>query len=118
MRLGERIYYCKKVVGKNDTFEKPIEITLRFNDFTLMSTRGYSDIEVYGSDVVNYYTAYAKLSKWGKDFFTKGSKFYVDYAEPSQDEESYGDKANAYIDSILYDNLFIKIMIKKLVTNE
>jgi len=114
MRLGERIYYCKKKDGVEE-YEAPIPITLRFNDFTLMATRGFSDIEIYGTEITNYYTAYAKLSKWGNNLFREGDKFYVDYAKPSVDEENYGDKANARIDSIIYDNLFIKIMIKKLV---
>lgn len=116
MKFGDSIYYCKKIPGEVDKYEKPIKIVLQPNYFTIMPTRGFSDIQVYGKEVVNYYTAYARLSKWGKDMFTDGSRFYVDYKEPSQDEEDFGDKANAYIDGDpLFDNLWIKIMIKKLV---
>ncbi len=115
MEFGKKVYYCKKVVGKNDTFEAPIEITLRPNDFSLMPTRGYTDIEIYGKDAVNIYTAYAKKIKWGTTLFTQGSRFYVDGNAPSQDEENYGDKANAEVDAVLDDNKFLKLMIKKLV---
>lgn len=117
MKIGEKIYYCKKKDGVEE-YEAPKEITLRFNYFTLMPDRSFTDVQIYGKEIVNYYTAYAKLSAFGKDLFNKGGKFYLDYLKPDLEKEN-GENANAEITGISYDNYFIKLNIHKLrIDNE
>lgn len=112
MKLGDTIYYCKKIKDKVEEYEAPIPITLKFNYFTLMPASEYNDVAVYGEDIVSRYRAYAKFSIWGMKFET-GDKLYIDYAKPVDDEE-YGKSANAEITAVLYQNLFIRLEIKKL----
>lgn len=112
MKFGSKIYYCKKLEGV-EKYAEPEEIILRPKYFSLQQTKGYSDVVTFGKEITKLYTAYAPISIWGKDKFKEKDKFYVDYAAPSQDEESYGDNANAYISLVQYDNLFIKLIIKK-----
>lgn len=112
MKLGDTIYYCKKVKGKVEEYEAPIPITLRFNYFTLMPASEYNDVAVYGEDIVSRYRAMANFSIWGLKFDV-GDKFYIDYAKPDNNEE-YGKTANAEITAVLYQNLFVRLEIKKL----
>lgn len=116
MRFGDTIYWAK-VIRDEDGYitgwEKPIEITLEPNYFSLQPTRGYSEIVVFGQDIQKFYTAYAPYDVWGESF-NEDDKFYVDYVKP-EDEEEDGDKANARCRIVLYDNLFIKLIIEKLV---
>ena len=116
MRFGDTIYYCKKVKGI-DTFDAPIPITLQPNHFSLQPTKSLMDILVYGTDVDKFYIAYAPINEWGAKYFKKYDRFYLDYAEPTDDEE-YGERANAEIKSVGYQNLFIKLVIEKLPINQ
>ena len=113
MKLGDTIYYCKKKKDEVEEYEKPIPIVLRFNYFTLMPASEYSDVVIYGEDINTRYRAYAKFCIWGKTF-NKGDKLYIDYAKPSNDEQ-YGQNANAEITAVMYDNLFVKLEIRKLI---
>lgn len=115
MKIGETIYYCKKLEGEEE-YDAPRPIRLKFNYFTLMPNRSFADIQIYGKDIVNYYTAYARLSAFGKDLFNKGGKFYLDYLKPDLNEEN-GYNANAEIVGISFDNHFIKLSIHKLRIN-
>ena len=112
MKLGDTIYYCKKKKDRVEEYEQPIAITLRFNHFTLMPASEYNDVAVYGEDVVSRYRAFANYSIWGKKFET-GDKLYIDGATPDNDDE-YGKTANAEITAVLYQNLFVRLEIKKL----
>ena len=114
MRFGDTIYYCKKKEGV-EQYEAPIPIVLRPNYFSLMPASGYSDVMVYGEDVNNRYRDYAPLKIWGTRF-TEGDKFYIDYKKPIANEEN-GATANAEIKAVLYDNLFVKLEIRRLVSN-
>ena len=111
MRFGDTIYYCKKKDGVEE-YEKPIPITLKRNFFSLQPASEYSDVMIYGEDINKRYRAYANFKIWGMTF-KEGDKFYVDYAKPCCEE--YGSKANAEITAVLYQNLFVRIEIRKLV---
>lgn len=113
MKFGETIYYCKKKEGV-EKYDKPIPIVLQRNYFSLMPTSSYEDIMIYGSDVSKRYTAYANYRIWGKTF-NEGDRLYVDGLKPNEQDE-YGEGANAVIDGVLYDNHFVKVRIKKLVS--
>jgi len=112
MKLGDTIYYCKKKDGVEE-YEKPIPIKLQFNFFTLMPASETSDVMVYGEDISKRYRALANFHIWGKTF-KEHDKFYIDYHEPKPDEE-YGKNANAEITAVLYQNLKIRLEIRKLV---
>lgn len=113
MKIGEKIYYCEKIVGEVEEYKAPIEIQTRFNFFTIMPNRSYADIQIYGKDIIKRYTAYANYKIWGEQF-KEGDRLYIDNLKPNANEE-YGKNANAIIDGVSYDNLFVKLSIKKLV---
>lgn len=112
MRFGDTIYYCKKTDGV-EKYEKPKPIKLRPNYFSLMPASAYFDVLTYGEDISKRYRAYAPFKIWGQTF-KEGDKLYIDYLEPTANEEN-GENANAEITAVLYDNLFIKIEIRKLI---
>lgn len=116
MKFGSSIYYCKAIYedGILIGYEEPKEIILRPRYFSLMPTTGYSEIVVYGRDISRKYTALALLSVWG-DTFKEGDKLYIDGAKPSAEEEEPGERANAEINDVRYDNYYIKLIINKLV---
>ncbi len=116
MKFGDKIYYCKKEKGI-DTFAAPKEIVLAPNYFSLQPSKSAMDIMVYGTDVENIYIALCPIDVWGAKYFKKYDRFYLDYAEPTDDEE-YGERANAEIKSVSYQNLFIRLVIRKLVINQ
>ena len=116
MKFGDTIYYCKKVKGI-DTFDAPIPITLQPNHFSLQPSKAVMDILVYGTDIDKIYIAFAPINEWGAKYFKEGDRFYIDYVEPTDDQE-YGEKANAEIQSVSYQNLFIKLVIRKIVLNQ
>ena len=113
MKIGETIYYCKKIDGEVEEYEAPQKIVTKFNFFTIMPNRAYADIQVYGKDIKKQYTAYANYQIW-RDTFKEGDRFYIDNLEPLPNEEN-GKNANAEIDGVSYDNLFVKLSIKQLV---
>lgn len=112
MKFGDTIYYCKKKEGVEE-YEKAIPITLKFNYFSLMPASEYTDVMIYGEDINKRYRAFANFKIWGLTF-KEGDKFYLDYAKPN-DEEENGKNANAEITAVLYQNLFIRLEIRKLV---
>lgn len=116
MQFGDNIYFCRKEKGV-DNFAAPEKITLQPNHFSLQPSKAVSDILTYGKDVDKIYIAYAPIAEWGAKYFKEFDRFYIDYAEPTDDEE-YGEKANAEIASVSYQNLFIKIVIRKIVANQ
>lgn len=116
MRFGDKIYYCKKEKGI-ETFAAPKEIVLAPNYFSLQPSKTLTDILIYGQDVDKVFIALAPIKVWGAKYFKKGDRFYIDYLEPTDDEE-YGERANAEIQSVSYQNLFIRIVIRSLVINQ
>lgn len=115
MRFNETIYYCKKKDGIEE-YEKPIAIILRRNYFSLMPNTSFRDTKIYGEEIKKRYVAYANYHIWGKTF-KEGDRLYIDNLKPNENEEN-GKNANAIIDGVSYDNLFIKLNIKKLVNSK
>lgn len=113
MKFGDSIYYCKKKKGKVAKYEAPVEIVLKRDYFSLMTSKGLMDILTFGKDIDNTYIALAPIRIWGRDTFKEGDKFYVDYAKPNDDETENGEKANATIQSVRYQNLFVRLVIRK-----
>lgn len=117
MKFGDSIYFCKKKKGKVEKYEEPVQIVLKRNYFSLMTTKGLMDTLIYGQDVDNTYIALAPIKHWGRDTFHEGDKFYVDYATPNG-EKAYGEKANAEVKSVRFQNLFVRLVIRKTVLNQ
>ena len=117
MKFGDSVYYCKKKKGKVEKYETPVEIILRRNHFNIMTSKGLLDTLTFGKDIERTYIALAPIKEWGRDYFHEGDKFYLDYAKPSLDEEN-GEKANAEIKSVRFQNLFIRLVIEKTVLNQ
>lgn len=114
MKFGDSIYLCKKVKGKVEEYEAPKRIVLRRNYFSLMTSKGLMDILTYGKDIDKTYIALAPIREWGSDYFHEEDKLYVDYATPKDNEEN-GESANAVIKSVSFQNLFIRLVIRKTV---
>lgn len=117
MKFGDSIYYCKKKKGKVEKYEAPVEIVLKRDYFSLMTTKGLMDTLIYGKDIDNTYIALAPIRIWGRDTFKEGDKIYLDYVKPSDDEEN-GANANAEIKSVRYQNLFVRLVIRKTVLSQ
>lgn len=117
MKFGDSIYYCKKKKGRVEKYEAPKEIVLKRNYFSLMTTKGLMETLIYGQDIDNTYIALAPIKYWGRDTFKEGDKFYLDYAEPTDNEEN-GENANAVIKSVRFQNLFVRLVIRKTVSNQ
>ena len=114
MKFGDSIYLCKKIQGEVEEYEAPKKIVLRRNYFSLMTSKSLKDILTYGKDIDKVYIALAPIREWGANYFKVDDKFYVDYAKPKDSEEN-GESANAVITSVSYQNLFIRLVIRKTV---
>lgn len=117
MKFGDSIYFCKRKKGKVERYEAPVEIVLKRNHFSLMTTKGLMETLVFGKDIDNTYIALAPIKEWGRDTFHEGDKFYVDYAQPTLEEEN-GESANAVIKSVRFQNLFVRLVIQKTTLNQ
>ena len=72
---------------------------------------------IYGQDIDNTYIALAPIKEWGRDYFKEGDKIYLDFAKPTLEEEN-GENANAEIKSVRFQNLFVRLVIRKTVLNQ
>ena len=115
MKFGDSIYYCKKKKGKTAKYEAPQEIVLKRDYFSLMTSKGLMDTLIYGQEIDNTYIALAPIRVWGRDTFKEGDLFYLDYAKPDNEVETeYGQKANAVIKSVRFQNLFVRLVIRRI----
>ena len=70
MKVGERIWFAKRITEKNaeiSNYEAPQPIITRFNYFTVMpaTSRGFSEVMRYGEDAENTWTAIANAKAFG-----------------------------------------------------
>lgn len=108
------VYLCKRIPKtKPIEYEDPIKIEVRFNYFSIMSASGYTNATAYGQDIVKVYTALANIKYFSEVNFNENDLMYIEGLEPSNDEEYYGERANAEIDSVRYQNKYITLTIKK-----
>lgn len=109
----EYIYHCK-VKDKLEPieYEEPKKYKVGFNYLTIMPASGYTSATAYGKEISKIYTGIAK-AKYFNDVFHEGDLLYIEGAKPSEEENYYGDFANAEIDSVQYQNLYIRLTIKK-----
>lgn len=119
MKVGEKIWHCKRTQKKNagySIFELPQEYTTRFGYITVQpSGSSYSELAEYGEEVKNYRTAIAQpYEKWN-GVFDEGDRAYLDGKIPSEEdlEDMYAENANYIVDSVQPQNKAIRIIFKK-----
>lgn len=121
MRVGEKIWHCKRISKSNaefPEFELPYKITTRLGYLTVQpSTRAYSEngLFPYGEDIKQYQTIIAQpYEKWYQ-VFSEGDRLYLDGKTPSEEdlEDIYAENANYIVDSVRNQNRAICIIVKK-----
>lgn len=108
----EYIYHCKAKETDPIEYEKPAKYKLGFNYLTIMPASGYTNATAYGKDIGKIYTAIAK-AQYFNGVFKEGDLLYIEGMEPNENETYIGEYANAEIDSVRYQNLYINITIRK-----
>lgn len=120
MKQGEKIYYSKRVKEQNsliEKFEKPKDITLKYNYFTCMKASGYAELVQYGERISSIWICYAN-SNWFKGKIEEGDIFWVEGKKPphlSEMDELFGYKesANAIVVDVLELDHSIKITLER-----
>lgn len=115
----KNVYLCKRIPNSRPIeYEEPIKISVKFNFFTIMPASGYTNATAYGQDIVKIYTAIANIKYFADIDFKENDLMYIEGAEPSEEETYYGERANAEIDSVRYQNKVIVLTLRKRKTNE
>lgn len=117
MKIGDTIYHCSIIDKTNQEYNIPKPYTLKFNYLTIQPVSGGNKIESYGDDINNIWIAMANAQVFN-GVFKENDLLYIDEIIPSNDEEWYGEKANAEITSIRNQNKYIYIEIHSRVSNE
>lgn len=124
MRVGNKVWYAKRISEKNATvssFSEPIEITTKFCYFTVMkaTSRGYFEVKKYGETAENTWTCIAN-SYFFDGKIKEGDVFWVDGESPFNEdnaklEEKYGNgcTATAVVKSVSNVNLSISIVLNR-----
>ena len=119
MKQGEKVYYSKRKYIENaitQEYQKPKEITLKYNYFTCMKASGYMEIVEYGERISSMWVCIAN-SNFFKDKISKGDLFWVEGKKPLKESEltemlGYGESANAIVIDVLYTDHTIKIVLE------
>lgn len=123
MKMGSKIWWCKRVYVENEEtprYEKPQEFVSRPPTpfcpigITVQPRTGFTDYFNYGettnSDQRIVLTPYDYW--YGK--FNKGDLFYLDGAMPNDEEESYGQDANYYVEFVANQNSGLVLSLKQI----
>lgn len=116
MKIGKSVYYCVKKATPNgiEEFENPVEIKVVPGQFTVQPATGYAAIQEFGTNIKKYQTAICQPYERWENVFKVGDVFYLDGATPSANEEYNGDLANYIVDDVSYQNLAIKLTLKRI----
>lgn len=120
MRVGKSVWHAKRLNDFNAEiaeYDKPKEITTRFNYLTVMPavSRGGLEVLKYGETLYDTWTVIAN-SRYFSGVFKKGDLMWVDDESPITDlEKEYGNgaTANAVIKSALEVNHTINIILTR-----
>lgn len=117
MRVGDSIWYCLRI-NKDEPkdepiYGKPIEVKTKFGYCTVIDKSGTSDIMQFGEKTSSYATMILQPYKKWKDIFDVNDLLYINGAEPSEDEEWYGERANYRVDNVGYGNLRMNVTLKR-----
>lgn len=111
-------WHCKRISGDNaekPIFDAPIHYKGKTaNGINYQPTKGYLNVLLYGEKITEYMTAIlTPFEKWYGVIKT-GDRFYLDGAEPSEDESYFGEKANYLVDFVGNQNKAIKVIFRKI----
>jgi hypothetical protein len=117
MRIGDKVWLASRDVTPNatkSTYQKPTQITLRPNYFTVMpaTSRGYLAIIEFGEKVNKTWIAVANPSFTGK--IKEGDVMWVDGHTPNEALEAkygYGSSANAQVLAVNIGNRCLNITL-------
>lgn len=120
MRIGKSVWIAKRIAKENATipqYEKPQEIILRPNYFTVMpaSSGNYLQIIQSGENIYNTWNAQAN----GNVFFGKikaGDVMWLDGDKPIESVEKeygFGTSATAEVKSAVENNFYISIVLER-----
>lgn len=123
MKYGSKIWWCKRFYVENEEtphYEKPQEFITRPHTLmspigiSVMPKNGFTDYLDYGettnSDQRIVLTPY---DYWcGK--FSKGDLFYLDGAVPNDNEQTYGQDANYYVEFVANQNVVVVLSLKQI----
>lgn len=126
MRNGERIWFCQRIRHENEevpTYKAPEEFILRFQTvfspigITCQPKTGFTDYLEYGETTNSDRRIVLQPYQYWAEKFKVGDIFYIDGAEPSDEEEYYGQLANYYVEFVSKQNEAIVLSLKQ-VKNE
>ena len=124
MKLGDKIWYCSRIDKDNaeyDEYDNPVEEFLRLPNFinrtsiTVQPKNGFTDRLAEGETNEKTQRVILQPYSYWKGKFKVGDLFYLEGAEPSQDESYNGQNANYIVENVAYQNLAIELSLKKIV---
>lgn len=111
MRVGEKIWYCKRIDG--ESYAAPVEVVTRLGYMTVVDRSGSWNIADVGEHTERYASVVAQpYSKWA-GVFSEGDLFYINGAKPSDEEDYYGQNANYSVDFVDNGNFRIRLILKR-----
>lgn len=123
MRNGERIWACNRLHYANEevpTYDEPEEFILRFPTvfspigITCQPKTGFTDYLEYGETTNSDRRIVLQPYQYWAEKFKVGDIFYIDGAEPSDEEEYYGQDANYYVEFVSRQNEAIVLSLKQI----
>lgn len=121
MRVGDSIWYCKRISDENaeiSLFELPKEIKTRFHYLTIQpARRAYRDLLEYGEHIKDYRIGIAQPYALWDGVFNSGDRVYLDGKRPTNDDmlDESAENANYEVDNVEPQNLAIRITFKRRV---
>jgi hypothetical protein len=122
MRNGDKIWWCKRIEQINEEtpqYEKPQEFILRsptaFSPIgiTVQPKSGYTEVLDYGETTKGEQRVVLTPYEYWYNKFNRGDLFYVDGKKPSDEEQSYGQDANYYLEFVANQSAAIVLSLKK-----
>lgn len=124
MRNGDNIWYCHRVTKENaeiEEFDAPIKDTLRMPNIvssigiTVQPKNGFTDRLAEGETTQSTQRVILQPYTYWDGKFKIGDLFYIDGAEPSANEDYYGQNANYMVENVAKQNLAIELSLKKII---
>lgn len=118
MKIGDTIYHCPILKEEDGVtiYKKPKPYITRLNYLTIQPASGYTKTLIYGKDIDKQWVGIAQM-RYFENVFHENDLLYIDGAKPSNNEDYYGENANAVITSVKLQNMAISLSITKRVDN-
>ena len=124
MKWGSKIWWCKRWYVENEEtprYEEPQEFITRPHTYlspigmTVMPKTGYTDYFEYGETTNSGQRIVLTPYDYWYGKFSEGDLFYLDGAMPNADEEeTYGQNANYYVELVSNQNEGIVLSLKQI----